>query len=132
MYAGNIDSGIILEHVFEPLSIRSLRDIINFFIDGASKFAVKAHEIDEFARIHEAIDDPDNEFERAQIHAYQLLNFGSLHLDRHCFACRGQDGFVDLSKRSSCRGFLLQHTEDSLDRLPKFRLEHGNNMAKWF
>ena len=96
--ARNVDGRVVLEHFFEAFSVGCLCNIIDLFVNGALKFAVDAHEVDELTGINQAIDDPDDEFDGTQIAVHELFDIGALHFDCDFCAIGGEYSLMHLAK----------------------------------
>src|SRR6266702_4301173 len=97
--------------------VRGLSHVVYFFIDRAFKLVVDPHEINKAVHVYESRDDPENELEGAQVHTNELLNIGALDFDGNRLAGRGEDRFMDLTKRGGSGTFALQHAEHLLNGL---------------
>src|ERR1700680_1677500 len=120
----------MFEHLFEAFGVRGLLNVVYFFIDRAFKLVVDTHEIDKVVHAYESRDDPDNEFEGAQVHTNELVTIGALDFDGNRLAGGGEDRFMDLAKRGGSGTFTLQYAEHILNGFAQFRLDDMHDMGK--
>ena len=130
IHAGNVNGGVVFEHLVEAFAVGGFRHVVELFIHGAFKFAIHAFEINEGAGVKKAHDHPDYELQRAEIHPHKVIDVLPLHFDSHLLPGGGKHALVDLSKRSGSRRFLFQGAEHVLDRFAEFRFDDGDDMTE--
>src|SRR5216684_8800749 len=107
----------MFEHLFEAFGVRGLSNVVYFFINRVFKLIIETHEIDKVVHAYESRDDPENELEGAQVHTNELITIGALDFDGNRLAGRGEDRFMDLTKRGGSGTCALQHAEHLLNGL---------------